>query len=181
MQPNLYFIGLIPPDDICGRVKTLKEEMSQRFGARHALKSPAHITLQMPFRKADQCEGKIKEVLDTFVASQSPFSVELSGFGCFTPRVIFIGVGNNLSLMALQHNLKKTLHEDLHLGTEEFAKNFHPHMTIATRDLRESAFYRAWPEFEERPFTDTFYAERLFLLKHNGKYWDVHSEYVFKQ
>lgn len=77
----LYFIALVPPLELRARIEALKEEMHRRFGARHALKAPAHLTLQMPFRHSPEQEQE---------------------------------------LLA-----------------------FHPHITIATRDLAEPAFKTA--------------------------------------
>jgi 2'-5' RNA ligase len=41
----LYFIALLPPAGLRADIETLKEEMHRRFGARHALKAPAHLTI----------------------------------------------------------------------------------------------------------------------------------------
>jgi hypothetical protein len=53
-------------------------------------------------------------------------------------------------------------------------------MTIATRDLKEPAFEKAWPEFSKRSFENSFTAKSLYLLKHNGKFWEWFREYPFK-
>ena len=69
---NLYFIALIPPDEIREEVKSLKEEMSARFRSSHALKSPAHITLQMPFKRDDSFEEEMYSTLHSFTLEQLP-------------------------------------------------------------------------------------------------------------
>jgi 2'-5' RNA ligase len=52
-------------------------------------------------------------------------------------------------------------------------------MTIATRDLSKKMFHEAWPEFQDRDFHSGFIADRLHLLKHNGKNWELYREFLF--
>ncbi len=66
-----------------------------------------------------------------------------------------------------------------------FEKNYknqayRPHMTIAFRDLRKPQFYEARAEFENRDFNMTWPAKGLFLLKHDGKRWQIDQEFIFK-
>lgn len=176
----LYLIALVPGPELRDRVRSLKEEMKQRFGASHALKSPAHITLQMPFRREESFEPEIVKTLKSLALQQEVFEIPLSGFGCFPPSVLFVGVGNREAVTKLQRRLQKTLKEDLGLSSRERGFRFHPHMTIATRDLTEESFLRAWPEFGKRTFDAVFAVKSLFLLKHNGKNWDLYREFPFQ-
>ena len=175
----MYFIGLVPPEDIRDRVRALKLEMQRRFGAGHALKSPAHITLQMPFRLSGEKIEVLEMSLREFSALQTRFHLHLVDFDCFAPRVIFIGVKNSKPLIGLEGDLKKALSGKGILPAGEGDLPFHPHMTIATRDLNEAAFHKAWPEFEQRSFRMEFEAKSLFLLRHNGSLWELYREFEF--
>ena len=175
----LYFIASIPPDPLRSRVKALKEEMRDRFGAGHALKSPAHITLQMPFKRPESEELQLIELLTAFAERQNSFHATLQNFDCFEPRVIFIGVENHQPFDQLHAGLKSVLLDSGFLTTEETRSKFHPHMTLATRDLKLAVFPEAWEAFKDRPFSDGFDVKSLFLLKHNGKFWDIYREFVF--
>ena len=97
----LYLIALVPDADLRDTVRDLKMEMQEDFGASHALKSPAHITLQMPFRREENLEDQLLETLQQFCAKEIPFEVHLSGFDCFAPRVLFIRVEEPHSIMGL--------------------------------------------------------------------------------
>ena len=176
---ELYFIAIIPGDEIREQVKLLKEEMRDRFGAKHALKSPAHITLQMPFRKEENEEDDIIRALELATEAISPFGVELNGFDCFSPRVLFVRVMNHEPVIRLHEHLKPCLKDKIGLEEKQIMNRIHPHMTIATRDLTEAAFYSAWPEFSSREFDASFTAKSIFLLKHNGKFWDIYREFPF--
>jgi 2'-5' RNA ligase len=178
---SLYFIAIIPHLNLREQVRFLKEEMKRRFHAKHALKSPAHLTLQMPFRRNYEGEPLLIVELQNFAAKHSKFTIELNGFGCFSPRVIFIKVKDHKPIIDLHTNLKKVLVDELSFKENEISNKIHPHMTIATRDLTDKAFLKAWPEFEQRRFKASFTVKNLFLLKHNGKSWDIYKEFLFQE
>ena len=50
MRPSLFFIAIMPNKELEEEVYAFKKYMASHFGAQHALKSPAHITLIPPFK-----------------------------------------------------------------------------------------------------------------------------------
>jgi len=178
---TLYFIALIPGKELRGRVSALKERMKADYNAGHALKSPAHITLQMPFKRNSRDEDSISALLEKFSSEERPFTVRLDGFGCFAPRVIFIRVREHEPVKALHSRLKVKLSEELGFSESEIMNDVQPHITVATRDLTKEAFREAWPEFQNEEFRGTFEVHSLFLLKHNGKSWDILKEFSFRK
>lgn len=181
MAAQLYFIALIPDPTLRDQVRSLKLEMKDRFNAKHALKSPAHITLQMPFRREEIEETKIIKTLGEFATSQNPFTLNLDGFGAFPPRVIFIHISNPAPVIQLHKNLKIILTNSLGFEPKDLIDQIHPHMTIATRDLTSAAFQAAWPEFQDRKFSASFITNGLILLKHNGTQWDIFQKFGFRK
>lgn len=181
MAAQLYFIALIPNPTLRNQVRSLKQEMKDRFNAKHALKSPAHLTLQMPFRREEKEEARIIKTLGEFAASQNPFTLNLDGFGAFPPRVIFINISNPGPVIQLHKNLKIILTDSLGFEPKDLIDQIHPHMTIATRDLTAAAFQAAWPEFKDRKFSASFTADGLTLLKHNGAQWEIFQEFGFRK
>lgn len=178
-EKSLYLIALVPDAALRARIRSLKEEMKQRFGASHALKSPAHITLQMPFRRPVSLEPELFQSLESLANRQGAFKLPLKGFDCFPPRVLFVKVQNQEAVKKLHSQLQKVLKEAFGFSERELGFRFHPHLTIATRDLTEEAFREAWPEFSVRSFEAIFQVKSLFLLKHNGKTWDCQREFPF--
>ncbi|MGZ2370005.1 2'-5' RNA ligase family protein [Ancylomarina sp. YFZ004] len=178
-KQNLYFIALIPHRELREQVEALKEEMRERFNAKHALKSPAHITLQMPFRIHENNEPILIDILQKTVAGQYAFELKLSGFDCFSPRVIFVKVVDHDPVKPVHEKLISLLSEKMELGEKVLSPKIHPHMTIATRDLSVENFNLAWNEFKNKTFEGFFLCKSLFLLKHNGNYWDIHREFLF--
>lgn len=178
-KTNLYFIALVPHPELRERVKQLKEEMKERFNAKHALKSPAHITLQMPFKRTENEETRIIDALTAFAVDQKAFQLELNDFGCFYLRVIYLNVVDHEPVALLQRELMEVLHTNLNFNEDELLQKFSPHMTIATRDLDKTMFQKAWSEFKDRRFNAPFKVKSIFLLKHNGKFWNIYREMSF--
>lgn len=176
---HLYLIALVPDQGLREDIKTLKEEMKSRFNAAHALKSPAHLTLQMPFHRSEKQEPQLLQCLDGLGLKQQAFEIQLSGFDCFPPNVLFVRVLNHHPIIELHDKLKKALTESLGFEAKKLTQKVHPHMTIATRDLTEASFNEAWSEFKSRTFEASFPAKSIFLLRHNGKTWDLIREFPF--
>ncbi len=176
---NLYFIALIPNQKIRQKVLELKNEIKDKYGAAHALKSPAHITLVMPFRRKEDEEEQFCRVIRETAIGMKPFSIELEGFDVFAPRVLFIKIKKHESIAEVRKKLVRNLRNDAGFSPKETGSRFHPHMTIATRDLTEDNFEIAWREFSERTFHDQWLCDGIYLLKHNGRHWDIYKRYPF--
>ena len=181
MEKHLYLIAIIPPKEIRDRVHALKLEMKERFNAKHALKAPVHITLQMPFWLEDEDESVTIRHLTSFADEQKPFPILLNGFDAFEQRVLFIKIENHQPIKELHQRLNRILIQNLHFPQNRVINELHPHMTIATRDLTESNFYSAWSEFNDKPFKEKFRAESISLLKHNGNNWDIYKTLPFQK
>jgi 2'-5' RNA ligase len=177
---NLYFIALVPGKELRDRVLRIKERLKAEYNAGHALKSPAHITLQMPFRKKSDEERTVVTVLGRFAAAEAPFDLHLEGFGCFAPRVIFIKLVNPQPVIELHRRLKTVLQDSAGFSDSEIMKSVQPHMTVATRDLTKQAFAEAWPEYQDEEFAVSFNVNSIFLLKHNGSNWEIFKEFQFR-
>lgn len=178
---QLHLITLIPPRSIHREIKTLKEEIKTRFGAKHALKLPAHLTLQPPFWVHKKKERLLQDYLEEFSEKQLAFSVTLDGFGCFAPRVIFVTIANPEPIVNLQQNLQDALPPSVFLReTDRQAQPINPHLTLATRDLQRNIFPQAWKTFKDRAYKAHFQGESLVLFQHDGKSWHAASKFYFK-
>jgi len=180
-RKELYFIALIPHIELRNEIRAIKERMRSEYGAEHALKSPAHITLQMPFKRDIGDEPVITASLEKFALQENSFTVRLDGFGSFAPRVIYIRITDPEPVRALYKRLKMVLAGDLNFDTAEIMGDLLPHITVATRDLAKEAFADAWPEMKDEKFTGVFEVQSLFLLKHNGRNWDILKEFPFRE
>ena len=178
-KKELYFIALIPHNELRDDVRAVKERIRSAHGAGHALKSPAHITLQMPFKRAQADELVISDELRDFALGEKCFRIDLNGFGAFPPKVIYIRITDPDPVIGLHGRLKDVLLSRLGFMEDEIMRHVHPHITVATRDLTREAFREAWPGFMNEEFTGQFDVRSIFLLRHNGRNWEVLEEYPF--
>lgn len=177
---GLYFIAIVPHGSLCDEIKVVKERMRDHYGAAHALKSPAHITLQMPFKRPPPEEKDICAALSKFASGERPFKVELEGYGAFVPRVIFIKIAEPGPVKSLHRRLRDALLTEMGFGPDEILNDLQPHITVATRDLVRDAFSDAWQEMKDEEFISSFEVRSIFLLRHNGRRWDLLEEFPFK-
>lgn len=180
LTKSLFFVALLPPEQIREEVTQIKQEFAARYDSCHALKSPPHITLHMPFKWREQRLPRLREVLQGVASQQVPFELCLQDFDCFAPRVIFVDVLPQSALVTLQQQLTRAMRHGLHLLNADYKdRPFHPHMTVAFRDLKKPAFALAWQEFESRSYTACFEVNALVLLRHDGQRWQEHEAYPF--
>lgn len=182
MNNQLYFIALIPPEPIRSEIHKLKLEVKDKFGSSHSLNAPPHITLLSPFRLDEEMEDKLDSLLEVFAQGFEPFEVQLQDFSTFPPRVVFIDVVKSPELVNLQQKLEEIARSKSQMFAYNYhEREYHPHVTLAFKDLSKSNFYDAWDEFKDREFDEKFMADHLYLLKHDGECWDVTQKFDLRK
>ena len=177
----LYFIAIIPPSPIAEQASELKNYFKDIFHSKASLNSPPHITLHMPFEWKEKKEEALASKLELFSKSCNPFEVKVQNFGCFAPRVIFINVLECEQLRQLQYELHRFCKTELNIFNAQYKDlPFHPHLTLAFRDLKKSMFERAWEEFKGKEFSGSFMTTQFTLLKHTGKIWESHRNFIWQ-
>ncbi len=174
-----YFIAIIPPEPVFSEIEKVKLEISQKYNNKSSLRSPAHITLHMPFEIKESKEQDLIQKISDFKFSDL-FSLELKNYSGFEPKVIFIDVVPNEILNSLQKELVFHVKSNLNIFNQyEDKRAYHPHVTIAFRDLKKTDFYLANEEYRTKTFSAEFKVNSFFLLKHTGKVWLPLKEFSF--
>lgn len=186
MQPHLnteslYFIALLLPQQLSAAVDKIKHDVAANFESKAALRSPPHITLHMPFRLPEKKKTKLHILLENFALNHSPFDVDLRNFNVFAPRVIYIDVAPSDALDNLHITLIREMRREMQTFNGDYKTGFHPHITIAFRDLKPKNFRAAWEVYQKETFSSRFIASQISLLKHNGQFWEVDEHYSFSQ
>ena len=57
---------------------------------------------------------------------------------------------------------------------------FHPHITIANRDLQKKDFKPAWEMFSSKTYHADFVADAITILQHDGVQWNIIFRAPFK-
>lgn len=166
----LYFIAILPSNDILDQIQEIKNEASVLFESYKALNSPPHVTLIPPFST-----DKKNEVITFFKELKfnlKPFELRLANFDFFGKRTVFIKVENNPLLAKLHSQLENQF---LKLSEVKQAKNskhtFTPHVTILNRDITEDSFDKAWRKFRKTTYQARFIVLEIVLFRHEGKQW----------
>lgn len=176
---KLYFIAVVPPSPLSAELLAFKQYFRERYQSKAALNSPPHITLHMPFEWKEEKEAILITKIQQFASTRSRFNMKLEDFGCFKPRVIYIQLVQSAEMENLHNELHRFCKTNLNLFNARYKDlPFHPHLTVAFRDLRKSEFHKAWEEFKTKPFSAEFTVHKLSLLKHDGHRWEVFQEFV---
>lgn len=170
---NMYYIAHVLPPPLNQQVEEWKLFFRDTYGCSVALKSPAHITLIAPFWMMPHQEEALLTETDQFAATQTPFTLNANGFGAFRPRTIFVALQPNDNLAQAKMQLEQQLVQQEQFGIKKERRLFHPHITLATRDLSQTDFYEAWEHFEQKPYEASWEATGVSVLRHNRRNWDV--------
>jgi 2'-5' RNA ligase len=170
---KMYFIAIVLPQQLNEKIIAYKHFMQERFGCRVGLKSPAHITLIPPFWMEDEKEAQLLQDMDLLSSSIPCFHVSTNHFSAFKPRTIFIDVKANEELGRVKQITDAFFRQRPVYKAKTGSRPFHPHITIATRDLHKKSFYEAWPSFQGKKFEEEWIATGLSVLRHNQRNWDV--------
>jgi len=176
MKGGIFFIAIVPEEPVQEEITLFKKEAATRFNSMHALRSPPHITLSPPFKWPGSQVLELEDALIQFASGEAAFELKLKNFDCFRPRVIFIDVEKNDQLSRLQQALAEHLAGAIGLESRD-KRPYHPHMTIAFKDLKRSVFPQAWEYFRQQKYERQFPVEDIVLLRHNGKLWEVKRRY----
>ena len=175
-----YFIAIVPPEPLLSEIQNIKQSISDNYQSKGALRSPGHITLHMPFSFDESKENKLIECLSDF-KFKTQFPISLNNYDCFEPRVIFINIEEQTELFDLQRQLVSHVKRNLNIFNQsDDMRGFHPHITIAFRDLKKAVFYKIWETFKGKLYYKSFSCHSFCLLKYNDERWEVHKEFLFK-
>ena len=169
---NMYFVAIVLPPELNQKILKHKEYMFDHFGSQVGLKSPAHITLIPPFWMEAEKERQLLNDLENVNYFQ-PFPIQTNHFSAFQPKTIFIALSPNEQLDQLKKLVDGFFQNNEQYKIKTDSRPFHPHITIATRDLHKKDFTEAWPHFAERKFEEEWTVKGISVLRHNKKKWDV--------
>lgn len=174
---DLYFLVLLPPAPLARDIDEIRHQLWHRFNAQKVLNSPPHITLVPPFEYAHRDE--LLQRLHEFSFSGKSISIRCNGFGHFGHRTIFVEVDQNAELIDFQERLKDYCQRALGLKSPASGRDFHPHITLATGDLKQAQFKPAWEFVKTHSIHQEFDTTGFHLLRHTGKRWLLDKFFTF--
>lgn len=158
MSNVLFFVAIIPPEDICERITSIKYDFRDRFGSRHALRLVPHITLKAPFGVPVAETGTVVDWFYHIPLNPGPFPQALQNFKSFSSRrnpVIFIEPELTPELQFLQQAvLADFMRAFPTISPAQNEFHFHPHITVGYRDL-------------------DYTVDNFCLMQHDKKQWNI--------
>jgi 2'-5' RNA ligase len=173
MGKKLYFVAIEIPESFKSEIQDLKEELSIKFRAKHALKTPPHITLQMPIRIEEENEGRLIKNIELLNGKYPSGLIKLNDISSFPPRTIFIDVIAKGIVVELYEAVQKQINQLNFISDKITVSSFHPHITLMTRDLKKSMYKIAFESVGKMNFKQEIDIDVFHLYKHNGKMWEV--------
>lgn len=174
MPAKKYFIAIIIPEPLFSEIEAVKQKLLNEHGLKGALRSPSHITLHRPFEWKEEKENVLIKKLKDFAFS-SAFDIELKNYAWFEPRVIYVDVVANGFLTEMHKQLSTFAKKELKLFNEvEDKRGFHPHVTIAFRDLKKLKFYELQVAFDKKKLGGVFKYKGFSLLKLEKKWEEIY-------
>jgi 2'-5' RNA ligase len=179
-RENLYFIAIVPNDNVCKEIESFKSDFANNFASAKALKVIPHITLKTPFKLLSSQHFELVDWFSNLSFDVSSFQIELKNFGAFHNKyspVVYVNPIMNLPLFHLQKELIKSFRiKYSKIGVLDIELRFKPHMTVAYRDLEPQKFREAWVIYQTKKYNSVFDVESIHLMQHNGVKWNtVHS------
>lgn len=179
---NLYLTAVLPPSQLSEQIDDIRKECAEQFDVKAALKPPVHITLFRPFFLEAEREMQLIRLLRPITYNHQPFKIVCENFDTFNSQVVFIRVLKSEALGNLQREVAGIYNRNK-IDPREVKGNtaFHPHITIAYRDIPAPVFPKLWSVYKNRKFKRSFTIDRFTLLKHDGKKWQPFQEFYFKK
>lgn len=172
-RKQLYFIGIIPPSPVFEKIQEIKHYVSEKYNCFRALKSPPHITLVPPFKYVESKEYLLIEKIQSFSIDEK-IIISIHNYDCFYPKVVFINVEKINALNNLYHRTSVFVQDELQIEQTHKYPSFHPHITIAFKDIDLPLTMRIYDDLQNNfPINITFEVNKISLLKHTGKIWEI--------
>lgn len=175
----MYYVALICPPEVDKKVEQHKYWMKDQFGCVVALNSPAHITLIPPFWLAETGETELINTVQSFTSDLAELDIQLDNFSHFGKKVLIIGVKENPALEEIKKPVE--LHFIRVFGDviQADSRPFHPHITMANRDIKLSDFEKAWDHFSKKTFQASFRTKTISLLKLRSGIWNTIADKIW--
>lgn len=167
---SLYFVAIEPQAALFQKIKGIQRDFSKRFQAEKAYRNFPHITIVPPFMHDEKNESEVVGHFLKATPLSSPFTVKLNGYGSFDHKkhpVIFIKPEASEALNEIYRVFARFM------DCFQFVRNFHPHVTVAYRDLSYENYDKAWKEYAALSFNENFEVSRIGLYKHYEQKWNL--------
>lgn len=178
MEKNLKLIAILPQEPYFSEIRKEQEYIATTWGPVYALRTPPHITIVPPVSLTSSEVGWLFGMAGALSGSLHSFNMELHDYGSFKPRVIFINTIINKQL----HEMYDLWHQSLlakmpHVLDKYPDRPYHPHLTLAHKDVTTQQFDRIWRYYDNKKYRVSFRADHFCILNHTENGWVVEKRF----
>lgn len=163
ITPVEYMIAIVPHEDLCERIKALRQEFATRFEHPAAANGAPRLVL-VRFRQYEMKELFLRNRLRTIINGLAAYRVELEDFGSYPTHTIFFRVTTQEPLKAISRQLRQA--QSLMTINRENKPNFiqEPHIPLASR-LLPWQYEKGWLHYSNTHFSASCIADQVVLLR----------------
>lgn len=165
-----HFIGVLPPKEIALILEESRRYMRKTFGCRSGHGTPLHITVIPPFNAGDSCSTKdLIQVLQNI--SFEAFTGKIENYSCFGDRTIYARIVEDKKWERLRNTVYQSVSEAIPGVLKKDQRFYHPHITIANRDIPQGCTSKALNKLGKIPLLEAFPVDNLVLFEFTGGRW----------
>lgn len=169
-----HFIGVLLPDDLTRSVEECRRYMNWTYGCRSGHATPVHVTLVPPFAlPRDYTTEDVVEALLRGVPQDFSFSARTENFGAFGNRTLFAAVRPAPEWNRLKSAAETTLRSAFPGCLRKDPRPFHPHITVANRDIPPGASTAALRVLNGKKFEEDFPVDNMTVFVCKGGGWEA--------
>ena len=174
LNTQLQLIAIVLPEPLFSFVRDQQNFIAEKWDCRHALRTPPHITIIPPLAITPEEINGLQEIAGEVAAKCNSFSLAVKGYGAFKPRVIFIKPELPPGLSDLYQNWRDALMKTFpHVLGKYPDKPYHPHITLAHRDVDRKQFDEMWNLYENKKIDISIEINQFCILGHGKNGWEI--------
>lgn len=169
-----FFVAVMADESLAARIETFRAWARETLGCRSGQRTPPHVTLVPPFALPPGSLDGLVSVLTAAALAAVPFVARVEGFNSFGERTLFARVvpGPDWdSLRDVVYGVASSQRPVLAARFPHPRVPFHPHLTIANRDIPPGSARAALSELRARGFSAEMPVDHIALLQFEGGAW----------
>lgn len=182
LKTELKLVAIVPPEPLFSFIREEQQYIADTWGPRKALRVPPHLTLVPPISVTEAELIVLESILKDAAASHKTFTLRVNGYDAFMPKVIFIKPAYPKELHMLYTNIIDTVIARIpHVMNKYPDDTFHPHFTIAYRDLEPDMFKDIWKYFKNKKAKFSVQIHQISIFDKSDAGWIIGKQFNLKE
>jgi 2'-5' RNA ligase len=177
---SFYFTAFLFSEALQQNVEAIKNPLSEITGSKHSLGIVPHVTLISPVQWSVEEINRKKALLAEALVRMQPFSIRLDGFSSFRRDVLFIRTIVPQEIIEWQRELEHLIRSHFPDKFHHPQREWHPHVTLAFKDLSPEGFDRGMQWLKDRQFVVEETLNGITELIHKGS-WKPDQDFSFEK